>query len=363
MTDAAVAARHAPRVLFIPVSSETGVGEYYRCLIVAAAIRRRWPDSALEFVVNRQAGYAGRVPYRFHLLDFSPTFATEAVTGILRERRPQVAVFDSTSRRAQLAAAHRLGIRTVYVSSRPSARARGFRLRNMRHLDQHWLVVPSLGGRELRWRERLLLGWMGRPEIVRVDAVVAEPDVERAAPMLRELGVERGRYLLACAGGGGYRSTGMPDAEIFAAAAEEAGRASGFPAVVVMGPNYRAGGGDGAGTRRIASATIEEMSDLMDGAALVLSGGGSLMLQALTLRRPCVAVPLTGDQKPRVAEFARAGCVIAATPDVQPLARTLAGALADAPLRESLERRVAECGLRNGVPALVAALARLAGAG
>jgi UDP:flavonoid glycosyltransferase YjiC (YdhE family) len=136
-----------------------------------------------------------------------------------------------------------------------------------------------------------------------------------------------------------------------------------MPAVVVMGPNYRPAGSGNAGVRRIGSATIEQMSDLMDGAALVLSGGGSLMLQALALRRPCIAVPLTGDQERRVADFAKAGCVVAAPLDAQRLARAIARALTEAPVRASLERGVAACGLRNGVPTLVDALARLAEAG
>jgi hypothetical protein len=350
-------------VLFIPVSGATGVGEYYRCLIIAAALSHRWPESAPEFVVSRQAGYADRVPYRAHLLDSSPTFATDAVTALMRERRPQIAVFDSTGRRAQLAAAHRLGIRTVYVSSRPSARARGFRPRSMRYLDQHWLVAPRFGAHALRWRERLLLRWMGRPEIVRVDTVVAEPEAAHAARVYRELGIERGRYFLACAGGGGYRSSGVPDSEIFAAAAEAAGRATGMPAVVVLGPNYRAAGNGHAGVRRIGSVTIEQMSDLMDGAALVLSGGGSLVMQALALRRPCIAVPLVADQERRVADLARAGCVCSAPLDAQRLAQALITLLNDPVQRTSLEQRVAACGLQNGVPTLIDALSRLAAEG
>jgi len=339
------------------------VGEYYRCLIVAAALGRRWPGSGLEFVVSRQAGYADRVPYPAHLLDSSPTFATDAVTALLHERRPQIAVFDSTGRRAQLAAAQRLGIRTVYVSSRPSARARGFRLRSMRYLDQHWLVAPRVGAPALRWRERLLLRWMGRPEIVRVDTVVAEPETKRAGRLYGELGIEYGRYLLACAGGGGYRSSGVPDSEIFAAAAAAAGREAGTPAVVVMGPNYRATGSGHEGVRRIGSASIEQMSDLMDGAALVLSGGGSLMMQALALRRPCIAVPLTGDQERRVADMAQAGCVLAVPLDAQRIAQALVQVLTDPARRTSLEQQVAACGLRNGVPELIDALARLAAEG
>lgn len=349
-------------VLFVPVSGPVGVGEYFRCLAIADGVRRRWPDATIEFIVNRKAGYAGDVPYKAHFLDTSPTLDNRGVNRVLEAVRPDVAIFDSAGQRAQLARARQLGIRSVFISSRRTTRAKGFRLRRMRLLDQHWFVSPGARTDTLAWHERLRLRMVGRPEIVQVAAVVPLSEDGRAAELYRRIGVERGRYLLSCAGGGGRSITGVPDSEVFAAASERAGRATGFPAVAVMGPNYKGAETTAGDVRKLGAVGIEQMADLIAGARLVLTGGGSLLLQALTFRRPCVAVNLGHDQGARIGLFAGHGCVVESALDEDKLSDVLARLLADDDARSGMERKIERRGIRNGLPVLLDALDRLAAA-
>ena len=129
-------------MLFLPVSGPGGAGEFYRALAIANGIARRWPDAAIQFVVSRDAPYAHDAPYPTVLVGRSPTLETEAVNEIISQVRPHVVIFDSSGRVAQYECAHRLGARVVFVSSRESSRRRGFRLRRMRWLDQHWIAQP-----------------------------------------------------------------------------------------------------------------------------------------------------------------------------------------------------------------------------
>ena len=128
-----------------------------------ARFERRWPGAEIRFVLNRQAAYATSCPYPGLLLDDSPT---------RRQRRGRCATcsrsvptsssstvpagWSSTVPRA------RSGGRVVYVSSRPKTRWKGFRLRRMRVMDQHWIAQPRFFGGEATAYERLQ-ATTGRP--------------------------------------------------------------------------------------------------------------------------------------------------------------------------------------------------------
>jgi ADP-heptose:LPS heptosyltransferase len=63
------------------------------------------------------------------------------------------------------------------------------------------------------------------------------------------------------------------------------------------------------------------VSELVRGARLVISNGGDTMLQALACKRPCVAVPIAGDQAYRIKRCVRSGLVASARLDAADLER------------------------------------------
>lgn len=350
-----------PRLLFVPVSGEKGVGEYYRSLTIARGVQHRWPRAQIHFVVNRRAGYADEVPFPSVKVDGSPTFNSPAVSRAIAELKPQVVIFDSAGRAAQLRAARAAGARTVFISSRPSARRKGFRLRRLRQMDQHWLAWPvSLEGGLSTW-ERLKLRLAGRTEIIYLDSVYPPADEQRATDLLRGLNLKAGEYVVFCAGGGGYQHAGVPASEIFAQAAAEVGREGHITTVWVRGPNYS---GDSALDRQVIvlpTVTPPEMIDLLSGARIAVINGGSLLLQALALGVPCVAAPVAGDQHARIAKCSQRGAVMPVALEGRALSLATLALLREPAELDALRTRVAALGLRNGVKQAVSALERMLG--
>lgn len=349
----------APRLLFVPASGAQGAGEYYRCVAIARTALARWPGAQIRFIVNSQARYADSSPFPTVLVQGSPTYNNAAVNRAISEFEPQVVTFDSAGRVAQFAHARRSGAATVYVSSRFKTRWKGFRLRRMRLMDQHWLAWPRFVEGDLTPWERFKLRLMGRPEIVFLDPVHERTDATRAAALRRRLGIGEEPYLLFSAGGGGYARSGVPAPEIFARAAIEVQRAAGIKAVWVKGPNYDGTAFDAAGLVALGALRSDEMIDVLAGARVAIVNGGSLLLQALALRVPAIAAPIAGDQPARIAACERQGIAVGASLDSTALAERTLALLGDAARLEQLRARTSELNLGNGSEQAVDAIARL----
>jgi UDP:flavonoid glycosyltransferase YjiC (YdhE family) len=186
-------------------------------------------------------------------------------------------------------------------------------------------------------------------------------DEKRAADYLRHLNLRAGEYALFCAGGGGYQHAGVPAPDIFAQAAVEVCREAGIAGVWVRGPNYSGDSAPGPNVVVLPAVATHEMIDLLSGARIAVINGGSLLLQALALKVPCVAAPVAGDQHARIARCARHGAVVPAVLDARALSRATLALLREPAQLHALQTRVAALGLRNGVEQAVSALERLLG--
>jgi hypothetical protein len=348
-----------PRILFIPASGPRGAGEYFRSLTIAEGVRRRWPAADIRFVLSREAGYAQEAPFPVILVDRSPTYETGPVIRAIEELRPEIVIFDSAGRVAQFRGARRSGARVVYVSSRPKTRWKGFRLRRMLQLDQHWLAWPRFLDGDLSSWERLKLRLAPHVEIVFLDSLFPPPDPARAAAYRSQLGLDGDPYVLFCAGGGGYRSNGLSAPEIFGQAAIDAARGGGPRAVWVRGPNYAGKLAPPPELLSLGALGGQQMMDLLSGARLATINGGSLLLQALALKVPCVAAPVAGDQDARIRACAARGLLVASELDSAALAKAARALFDDAQRLQAIRTRLAELDLSNGVDKAVAALERL----
>ncbi|MHC4376738.1 MAG: hypothetical protein ACYS26_09095, partial [Planctomycetota bacterium] len=207
-------------VLFVPASSVKGSGEYSRCLTLAQALvdARVVTASSIRFLLNKAAGYADQCPFATTLLPDTPTRCNAEVIRIIRSIQPKIVVFDSGGRSRQAAAAQAAGARTVFISSRPKRRRRGYRLRWLRHLDEHWHVQARfIDGAETpveRLRRRFTFN---RTRVRFLDALFSEPSSDLKARVLRELELKPGRYVLFSPGGGGSpaRLEGLSPPEVF----------------------------------------------------------------------------------------------------------------------------------------------------
>lgn len=336
-------------ILFVPVSGAAGSGEVQRCRLLADALRAQWPAIAPHFLL---AEGAPEVPWPNTLLSASPTRAVPEVVAAIRVLRPDVVVFDGNTRVKAMDAARAAGARVVLVSSRPSARDRGFRVRRMARLAEHWLVGADLLAHR-GWREWLMTS-LYRGVVVRRFATLFAPPTP-VAPVLARLGIAA-PYVVVCPGGGRHMIDGRSGAQLFGEVATQLAR-DGIATIAVAAPAE-------APAVDAGELPNAELMALLAHADAALLGGGSLLVQALALGVPALALPLQREQSERVAWLASAGAVTAASSsDVSALTAGMRRLLADAPARARLTQASSALGLRNGLSEAVAALAALAGVG
>lgn len=342
------AERGVTTVLFVPVSGGDGSGEVQRCRLLADALAARHPSVAPWFLL---ADGAPRVPWPNTRLSASPTRTVPEVVDAMRSLRPALVVFDGNTRVAALDAARESGSRVLLISSRPSARDRGFRWRRMSRLDAHWLVGADLLLEPPGWRERLARWRFGDVDVRRFATLFATPSPR--GPLLARLGIAP-PYVAACPGGGGHAIDGHSAGDVFGAAAD-AVAARGHAAVAV--------GATGAGAAlHIDALPNADLMALLEGADAALLGGGSLLVQALALGTPTLVRPLQAEQAARARWLhARGALRIAPASDADALADALLSLARDAGTAATLRARAAALGLRNGLDAAVDALAALAG--
>ena len=332
------------------------MGEYARSLSIAQAAKQRWPAADIHFLLSRQAPYASRSSFPATLLDSSPTFHSAAVIRVIESFRPHVVIFDNAGRTAQLRAGQRSGAGVVYISARARQRRKAFRLRWMRLIDEHWIAYPQFIAGGLNALERFKLKVLRRPAVRYLDVILSRGAVGPDS-ILRSVGFASESYVLVVPGGG-TGHPGVKDAtRIFWAAASLIAQ-SGTPTVFV-GPAAAAGADAGAGLRCFDSLPQADLGQLMRGARLVVSNGGSTLLQAIACGRACIGVPIAQDQAARIRRCVEAAVAVSAPLESDGIARTASRLLGDEGSRSQLARRAAELGLADGVDIALDALRRL----
>jgi spore coat polysaccharide biosynthesis predicted glycosyltransferase SpsG len=352
----------APRILFVPVSGAFGMGEYARSLSIARAAQQQWPQAHIQFMLSRQAPYAAATPFPVILLDSSPTFHTAAVTGFIHSFKPHVVIFDNAGRTAQLRAAHREGARIVFISSRPRQRRKAFRWRWMRLIDEHWIAYPQFIAGRLGLFERLKLDLLHRPTVRYLDVILS-----RTGPgdsVMTRVGLKSGAYVLVVPGGGTGHPRAADATATFLAAANALAEAGIL--TVFVGPK----GTPEIGTASIPSALSAalrcfnslpqaELGELMRGAKLIVTNGGSTLLQGIACGRACIGIPIAQDQRQRIRRCVAAAVAVEAKLDASSIVQTAGDLLRDESARAGLEARASDLKLADGIDVAKAALTRL----
>jgi len=350
----------APRLLLVPVSGPRGMGEFARAQAIGNAVRARWPEIQLRFVVHRDAPYAAMLGDLARRVPASPTLCTREVLEEIASFRPQVVYFDNSGRTAQLRAARAAGARLIYVSSRGRQRYKAFRLRWMQVLDEHWISYSARLAGGLGWSERLKLRLLGRPVVKFLDAVLAPADPAGADALLVAAGMPEGaRVDVTIVPGGGSQ---YPDSDITPRMFAEWGEslaAKGWNVLFVAGPSFDAPIATGERLRMVRQVEAGTLMALLARSRLVLVNGGDTLVQTLALRRPCVAVPIAGDQAQRIARAVALGAVLA--PRLTEVAACCHELLGDEARLRARGAQVAEVGFRDAMPGIVETIGRMLG--
>lgn len=298
-----------PKVLFIPVSSPQGIGEYMRSLVIAQALQAEYPEMDIQFILNKHAPTAASCPFRTHLLNNSATKEKAAVNQLLEQLKPDLVIFDCSGRASQAQKAKRLGAKVIFISQHKKKRAKGFALRRLAALDAHWITQFKFVDGDLTAFERFKLRLLHKPAPLFTGPVFAMPSAELPAAWQSLRGKT---YSLWAAGGGGHQVNGVSATELFYQAALEVASPA-QPALVVTGGNFS---GELASTETVTvlkSLPNQQLMTLIAHAGLVVSGGGDMMGQAIVLGKTVVAVPVAKDQPDRVFACAAEGLIYPAT--------------------------------------------------
>lgn len=334
----------------VPVSSASGIGEYMVCLILADALRARWPGLDIQFLLSREAPVASSCPYPARLLDRSPTLAGSAVDRALQALRPDLVLFGGAGRAGHARLAARLGARVIYISQHRRKRAKGFALPRLVALDAHWITQFRFVDGDLSWSERLKLRLLRKPEPVFLGPLHAVPATTLPAAFA---GLGGRRYSVWAAGGGGHRAGDRSATEVFHAAARRLAGPD-TPAVVIAGANYAGPPlAEHPSLQVLSRLPHPELMTLVSQAALTVCGGGDLMGQALAMGRNVLAVAVAKDQPRRMAACAARGLIRTA-----PLSESDLAAAARVAQDDPLHPKLDEAG---GLPRALAEIERLLG--
>ena len=331
-----------------------------RSLTVAQALRNHCPQARIEFVLSKLAPFGAQCPFPTYLIDGVISSSIAPVNEIFRRERPDVVILDNAGRTSHLTCLKRLGIRTVFLSSRPARQRKAFRLRWLNKVNQHWILHSSLLGHPLTRSQRLKHRLVPYREIVVLHTIFPESDRGRRQTLKDDLGIGTQPYVLFSPGGGGWQINGRPTAEVFAEAAGDVAAKLGIRALVVMGPLYRGPLAEMPGAILVPSLSNTHMIDVIHDARLLVIGGGSLVAQALACQRVCVAVPAGGkDQEVRIRQLSNLGVLAAAELHADSMSRAVVQLLQDLDRYRAMQVRVQELGIRNGLPDVIAGLERL----
>ncbi len=331
-----------PVILFVPVSSAEGVGEYARSIIIADELKQIWPQANIHFILNKQAPYSESCPYQTHLSDCSATKNTPLVKKVIDQSKPDLVIFDCSGRGEQFKYARRSGAKVIFISQHRKKRARGLKLSRLLNTDLHWVVQPDFAISELSAIEKLKLKIFKRPAPRNIGPVFSRVSSQIQKDILHQLKLTAEQFYLFNAGSGGHFVNNKLAADIFYQAAVQFQNNTQLPCLMVFGANYPEPLPDSTSNDKIiciSSLTNEQFIALLDAAKGRVISAGDTILQTIQMKKPSVAAAVSKDQPARLETCDKLGVVISAKTNVQDLLRK-AEQLSDSQCYQSLENNM-----------------------
>lgn len=299
------------KVLFIPVSSSKGAGEYMRSCAIAERFRKAYHDIDIRFVLSKEAVYAASCPYVTYLTPSSPTKNTELVNTFIESYQADVVIFDASGRVNQLKACQQLGGKTISISQHPRKLAKAMSWRRLRFTDRLWVAQADFALPPLSWWSKLKLSSLKKHSPLIIGPIFPPSDEQTSIELMEQHGLNPNRYIVINAGGGGHRvnmnGSLVYASEVFADAALRIKEAlqpkNDLKIVLIYGPNFPYDVDsiqNTEGVIHISALDPAMFASILKNAHSAILGGGSTLLQAISYGLKLVAVPISKDQNARI---------------------------------------------------------------
>ncbi len=327
------------KILFIPVSSVKGIGEYMRSLALANALADKIEGIEIRFILSSEVAYAKDCPFPVYKTPTSPTKHNSLVTGYIDEFKPNAVIFDASGRAKQLRHCKDNGIATVFIGQHTKKIYKGLRWQRLRFTDRIWVVQPKFAIEPLSLWAKTKISWLGKHSPVPIGPIFSPPNQERLSALQQQYALEPGKYVIVNAGGGGhhreFEGQRVNTADLFAKAAVLLSKASvqqnkhstpNLKTVMIYGPNYSGAGlsesdeAIGNGLISIPTLATEDFNSLLSEAHSAILGGGSALLQAISYGLDVVAVAISKDQQERISACVDQGLVSQSPPEPEKMA-------------------------------------------
>ncbi|ATC87539.1 hypothetical protein [Pseudoalteromonas arctica] len=313
------------RLLFIPVSSPEGIGEYMRSLLLAQSLQAEVADSLdIHFILNKHTPYAKTCPFKATLLEHSATKELDSVCDFIAQFKPDVVVFDCAGRAGHMKAAKKVGAKVVFISQHAKKRAKGLKLNRVNLIDAHWVVQPDYCIEPLTWTETTKLDMFSLAHPRNVGPFVTFASCAQKRDVLNRYNLVPEGYFIVNAGSGGHSVNNLNCADVYFEAALKITKLTGLKGVVVFGPNYNKIIPKSDELICLTSLQSTDFLALMSQAKIALLSGGDTLLQAIAVKTPIVACAISKDQNTRLDHCVNTGVVIKTNLDIDEITTKIA---------------------------------------
>jgi spore coat polysaccharide biosynthesis predicted glycosyltransferase SpsG len=307
------------RVLFIPVSSSSGIGEYMRSLIIAKALEKRWPRLEIHFILNKQVSYFSKCPYIVHGCEQSPTKETAEVNRIIQTVRPELVIFDAAGRAKQFAKARAVGAKVAFISQHNKKRNRGLKLNRLLNTDVHWVAQPGYTMKPISCWQKAKLTLFNKAPPQNIGPVFELSDIDYQQQLLVSFNLTQGQYVIFNAGSGGHLIGHDLAANIYFQAAQRVASQYQVKCIMVFSDNYSEKLPQSSDVVCIKSMPNQDFISLLANAMVCVISAGDTLLQCIALKKPCVATAISPDQPARLKLCASQQLVRVAKPNIKSL--------------------------------------------
>jgi len=291
-----------PIILFIPVSSHKGIGEYMRSTIIANAVQKKIPQADIHFILSSRANYSKNCSYTTHFSNSSATKDTPKVKQVIETIKPNLVIFDCSGRAKQFRIAKQNGANVIFISQHSKKRTRGLSIRRILYTDLHWVVQPTYTVKPLSIIESIRLKILNKPEPKNIGPIMPKIEPNNISKTLNKYFLKSGEFFLFSSGSGGHILDGKLVADEFYKAAMKFQLKTKIKCIVVFGSNFPKSIPKNSKVQCVSFVSAQDFLILLNEAkGRVISAGGTL-LQSIELARPSVSVAVSKDQPSRLKD-------------------------------------------------------------
>ena len=319
-----------------------------RSLIVANALKKRWPDITIHFILNEQVSYIKDCPHLVHTCVGSPTKDVDNVQKIINDVNPDLVIFDASGRGSQFKQAKAIGAKVAFISQHKKKRNRGLKLNRLLHTDIHWVVQPGYCINKISAWHKAKLFLLNKHAPKNVGPVFEISDTEYQHTLLQHLALTAQGYVVFNAGSGGHKIKGNLASDIYFQAAKAFNRKTAIKCVIIFGSNYPQRLPEDPSSEIVCIKTIgnKDFMSLINGAKGCVVSAGDTLLQCIALHKPCVASSVSPDQPTRLKRCSNKHLVMAAEPSSDNLVKQAVHLF----VREDKEKQVLLTNMKNQAP-------------